>query len=322
MKVGTVGDILAEMDVEIASAPGRPTSNPIIRGPGSYVADLVPIELYHGREICPAPSISSSGLKLLKERSPRHYWWQSPLNPERPAPEAKRHFSIGKAVHDKLLLGSRWHQFYHILPEGFSRAKSKAMADEIEAADAAERSGKTLLSVDDAFTVNAAVNAVRADKLLALAFERGEAETTLAWQDAQTKAWLRARPDCMTPDRAIILDIKTAENAAPAAMERSIRNYGYLQSAALYMDGLEAVTGERPREFWIVAIEKVPPYAVATYPLDPEDIRRAAFHFNRPAIDTFARCLEADEWPAYPHKSLGMSPWERKSLDEKELQDG
>jgi hypothetical protein len=179
-----------------------------------------------------------------------------------------------------------------------------------------------LLSVDDAITVNAAVKAVQADKLLARAFERGEAETTIAWQDGPTGVWLRARPDCMTPDRAIILDIKTAADASPQAMERSIRSYGYLQSAALYLDGLEAVTGERPKEFWIVAIEKDAPYAVATYPLEPEDIARAAFHFNRPAIDTFARCLEADNWPAYPHQRLGMSRWERKNLDEKEMSDG
>ena len=317
----TVADLLREMDA-MAKAPGRPTPSPLIRSPGAYVADLVSIEDYHGREICPAPSISSSGLRLLHQRSPRHYWWQSPLNPERPAPETKRHYSIGKAVHDKLLLGSRWPAFYHILPEGFSRAKSKAMADEIAAADEAEAAGKVLLTVDDAITVNAAGKAVQADRLLARAFERGEAETTIAWQDAQTRAWLRARPDCMTPDRAIVLDIKTAADASPAAMERTIRSYGYLQSAALYLDGIEAVTGERPREFWIVAIEKEAPYAVATYPLDPEDIRRAAFHFNRPAIDTFARCLEADDWPAYPHQSLGMSRWERKSLDEKEMADG
>jgi hypothetical protein len=330
----TIGDILdtlppvdearrvvADLDA-MARAPGKPTANPLIRAPGAYAADLVPIEAYHGREICPAPSISSSGLKLLHQRSPRHYWWQSPLNPERPEPETKRHFSIGKAVHDKLLLGSRWPAFYHILPEGFSRSKSKAMADEIAEADAAIEAGKVLLSVDDAITVNAAVKAVQADKLLARAFERGEAETTIAWQDGPTGAWLRARPDCMTPDRAIVLDIKTAENASPAAMERSIRNYGYLQSAALYLDGLEAVTGERPKEFWIVAIEKEAPYAVATYPLEPEDIARAGFHFNRPAIDTFARCLEADNWPAYPHQRLGMSRWERKNLDEKEMSDG
>lgn len=330
----TVGDILAELppldeaarvaaDLDaMARAPGRPTPSPIIRAPGAYVADLVPIEAYHGREICPAPSISSSGLKLLHQRSPRHYWWQSPLNPERPEPETRRHFSIGKAVHDRLLLGDRFPAFYHILPEGFSRSKSKAMADEIAEADAALEAGKVLLSVDDAVTVNAAVKAVRADKLLARAFERGEAETTIAWQDAPTGAWLRARPDCMTPDRAIVLDIKTAADASPAAMQRAIRSYGYLQSAALYLDGIEAVTGERPKAFWIVAIEKDAPYAVATYPLDPEDIARAAFHLNRPAIDTFARCLEADDWPAYPMQTLGMSPWERKSLDEKELGNG
>lgn len=293
----------------------------MITAPGLYHPDEVPIEAYHGREICPAPSISSSGLKTLLQRSPRHYWWNSPLNPARPPQEAKRHFSIGKAVHDKLLLGERWPAFYHILPEGFSRAKSKAMADDIAAADAAEAAGKTLLSVDDAMTVNEAVKAIRADPLLAKAFERGQAEMTAAWQDDATGVWLRARPDCVAPGNAIMLDLKAMADASPGAMQRSIKSYGYLQSAAIYLDGWQAVTGQRPREFWLVAVEKEPPYALGVYPLDPEDIARAAYHYNRPAIATFARCLEADEWPSYPMQQLGMAGWERKSLDTMEMND-
>ena len=333
MKIETVGDILdalppvadAGATVEqkaTVRAPGKPTVKPIILAPGAYDADTVPIEDYHGREICPAPSISSSGLKLLHGCSPRHYWWQSALNPDRPAQETKRHFSVGKAVHDRLLLGSRWPAFYHILPEGFSRAKSKAMADEIAEADAAEAAGKVLLSIDDAVMVNALVESIQSDKLLARAFERGEAETTFAWQDEATGVWVRARPDCMTPDRVVVLDVKAMADASPDAMRRSIRNYGYLQSASLYLDGVEAVTGERPREFWLVAPEKAAPFPVGVYPLDMGDIARAGFHFNRPALDTFARCLEADDWPAYPMQTLGMSDWDRRNLDKKEMTDG
>lgn len=321
MKLETVGDILDELEA-MAQAPGPPTAEPLIRSPGAYVAGLIPIEAYHGREICPSPSISASGLKVIAQRSPRHYWWQSPLNPKRPAPEAKRHFNIGKAVHDCLLLGARWPEFYHILPEGFSRSKSKMMADRIAEAAAAEAAGKVLLSVDDAFVVQQVVASIRSDRLLAKAFERGEAETTLAWQDGHTRVWLRARPDCLTPDRAIILDIKAVADASPAAMEREARKYGWLQAAALYSDGVKAVWGEAPREFWLVCAEKEAPWTVGLYPLDPDDIARAAFHLNRPAIDTFARCLLADDWPGYPMQTIGMSAWERKRLDEKELSDG
>ena len=285
---------------------------PLVIAPGIY-ADIA-IEDYHGREICPAPSISATGLRTLRTRSPLHYWFDSPLNPNRPAREQKTHFSIGKAVHDRLLLGDRWPEFYHVLPAGFSRAKTKAMADEIAEADAAEAAGLTLLSTESAETVEQIVAAVNRDPLLRKAFAAGVNEQTICWQDADTGVWLRCRPDSMTPDHSIILDIKTTIDASPGAFQRSASSYGYLSAAAHYLDGLEAVTGQQA-QFWIVAIEKAAPFAMATYQLDPVDIDRARFHYVRPAVRTFAECLANDEWPAWPHQMLGFPAWESRLLD-------
>jgi hypothetical protein len=62
----------------------------LISAAGAYSADVVSIEAYHGSEICPAPSISATGLKLIASKSPLHYWWQSALNPNRPAQDDKQ----------------------------------------------------------------------------------------------------------------------------------------------------------------------------------------------------------------------------------------
>lgn len=50
--------------------------------PGIYE---LPMEVYHGYrgEPCVAPSISSSGLRQMID-CPAEYWWNSPLNPNRP----------------------------------------------------------------------------------------------------------------------------------------------------------------------------------------------------------------------------------------------
>ena len=77
-------------------------------------------DLYHSREICDAPSISSTGLKQISGKSAYHYWYDSPLNPKRPVQEQKTHFNVGKGVHDLLLLQDLFPKNYFILPEGYN----------------------------------------------------------------------------------------------------------------------------------------------------------------------------------------------------------
>jgi hypothetical protein len=288
---------------------------PLITAPGCY--DGISAEDYHGWEICPGPSISSSGLKKIRDASPLHYWWRSPLNPARPVEKAARHFSIGKAAHDMLLLAERWPERYHILPDGFSRAKTKAMADDIAEADAALEDGKTLLTADDAALAEQMADAIRANRFAAASLTNGLPEQTLAWQDSETGVWLRARPDFLPHARRFIPDLKTAADASPAAFQRAMATYGYHQSAALYMDGIEAVFGERPEAFFFVVVEKQEPFCVALYQIEAEDIERGRM-LNRAAINTFARCLRENHWPGYADdvRPLPLPAWEQRQIDQ------
>lgn len=290
-------------------------NTPLITTPGAY-PDIA-AEDYHGREICPAPSIGSSGLKLLLTRSPRHYWWQSALNPDRPQEEDKRHFRVGRAAHDVLLLSDRWPDFYHVTPEGFSRAKSKQMAVEIAEADAAIDEGRTVISFEDAIMVNAMADSLRANEFAAAALVNGQPEVTLAWQDKETGVWLRARPDFLPTKRLIIPDLKTAADGCPKAFSRAVAANGYAQSAALYLEGIKEVFGDDPSHWLHVVIEKAEPYVVSLYELPAEDIGRGRY-LNRRAIRKFADCLSQDRWPGYADDviQLGMPTWDRRVIDE------
>ena len=283
----------------------------LISAPGAY-PDIA-AEDYHGGEICPGPSISSTGLKTIINRSPLHYWHGSPLNPDRMPQVEKRHFAVGKAAHDILLLGERWPTRYHVLPEGFSRAASKKFADEIAAADQAEADGMTLLKLEDALTVEAMAASLRRNPFAAAALTNGEPEVTLAWQDKETGVWCRVRPDFLPTRRKIVPDLKTAADASPDAFSRTIGSYGYHQSASFYMDGIEAIYGERPTNWLHVVIEKEPPHCVALYELPAEDIDRGA-DLNRRALRIFADCLSADKWPGYSDDVTlcGLPGWSRK----------
>lgn len=287
-----------------------------ITSPGAY-SDIDNADYHRNPNLLPAPSISSSGLKTLLHRSPAHYWFDSPLNPDRPAESAKPHFSVGKAAHDLLLLSERFPECYHVLPEGFTFAKTKAMAAEIADAEAARDAGKVLLTFDQAAEVEAMAAAIRANPLAAAVLSNGESEVTLCWQDEETGVWLRARPDFLPHKKLIIPDLKTAADGSPKAFARSIANYGYAMSAALYLDGIKAIFGPAPRNWLHVVVESAAPHVVALYELPAEDIERGRW-LNRRAINRYADCLSADRWPGYSDEPsrVGLPGWSRKEIDD------
>lgn len=301
----------------------------LITTPGAY-ADIA-AEDYHGNpDLLPGPSLSSSGAKTLLARSPFHFWHDSPLNPNRPSESGKAHFAVGRAAHDMILLEDRWPSFYHVLPEGFTRAASKKFAAEIAEADAAIESGMTVLRYEDALTVHAVADAIRANKLAMATLTNGESEETLAWQDRETGVWLRARPD-FRPNSIIekrpvriVSDLKFVadSNASPEGFKRAIANFGYHQSAAFYFDGIEAVYGIKPTHWLHVVVERDPPHCVALYELPAEDIERGRA-LNRKAIRLFADCLAADRWPGYADEPapVGLPGWLRARIDETPMND-
>jgi hypothetical protein len=289
---------------------------PLITEPGAYPG--ISNEDYHrNANLLPAPSISASGLKTLLGRSPRHYWFDSPLNPDRPAEKDRPHFNIGKAAHDVLLLSERWPECYHVLDPDFNGNATKAQADWHAEREAARDAGKVILKHDEAQTVMAMAASLRANEFAAAALLNGESEVTLAWQDPETGVWLRARPDFLPAKRRIIPDLKTAADGAPRAFARAIANFGYHQSAALYADGIKAVFGEPPSNWLHIVLEKEPPHVVSLYELPGEDIERGRW-LNRKAIRVFADCLSQDRWPGYADEpaQIGLPGWERKSIDD------
>jgi hypothetical protein len=299
-------------------------SGPIISAKGAYPD--IPMEQYHrAPNLLPGPSLSSSGAKTLLGQSPAHFWWNSPMNPDRPPEDDKPHFAIGKAAHDLLLLGGEWTANYHVLPEGFSRAKTKQFAEEIAAADYAKSKGKTLIKASDMALVKRIANQISSNTDARHALLRGVPEMTLVWQDELTGVWLRARPDflpqsCIDGDDVrVVPDLKfmTGTHCSPLGFSKALSNFGYALSAAHYSEGIKQIYGKPPTHFLFVVIEKDEPHTVSTYWLDPEDIERGRLQMRR-AINLFAECLKRNDWPGYtmaPVK-IGLPTYERMRLDE------
>lgn len=309
-------------------APWEPPS-PIITAPGAY--SDIDIDIYHGHEICPGPSISPTGAKLLcgrgrKGETPRHFWEQSNLNPNRRIREETDALRFGKALHDALLLSERWQEagFYHILPEGFNRAAKVKQAAEIQEADEAAANGLTLIGADDAILINAMVKAVRANKFANLLLSNGEPEVTLAAPDPKLGTWVRTRPDFLPDKKMVLFDVKTAADASFDGFSRAIKDRRYDLAAAMQMDIVSQLYGPDPsRKFVHLVIEKPTKYRpgdyipVALWELPSEDITRGRHLFRR-AINVFADCLHTGEWPGYADMPApcGLPGYEAKQIDD------
>jgi hypothetical protein len=308
---------------------------PLITQAGAY--SDVPIEAYHGGEICPAPSLSATGAKKLAGRgtkgcTPRHFWEASNLNPNRKPQEDTDALRFGRALHDALLLPERWSgsDCYHVTCEGFSRAKTKALAIEIEAAAEAEAAGMTIVSADDAMLIDAMVAAVRANKLANLLLTNGEPEVTLAGPDPKLGVWRRARPDFLPHKKQIITDVKTAADASFEGFSRAVKDRRYDLAAAMQLDLIGDIFGPDPaRRFVHLVIEKPAKYRpgdyipVALWELPSADILRG-HHLYRRALNVFADCLRTGEWPGYADQPApcGLPTYEAKQIDEGVTFDG
>jgi hypothetical protein len=300
-------------------------SAPLITVAGAYPD--IPMDDYHRNvNLLPGPSLSSSGAKKITSQSAYHYWYDSPLNPDRPEEDDKPHFNVGKAAHDMLLLGDDWRAKYFVLPEGFSLPAKNKFAAAIEEREAAIEAGIPILRYQDAQVVEAVTKAIGANRDAINALSNGLPEMTLAWQDKETGVWLRARPDWLpnsiingAPVR-VVTDLKflAQTHCRPHGFSKALFDFGYHQSAAFYDDGIEAIYGQRATNWLFIAVEKDAPHSVSVYELPQQDVERGRFQ-NRQAIRTFADCLAADKWPSYTSEEIqmiGLPVWARKSIDE------
>lgn len=254
-----------------------------ITEPGIYA---MPAEIYHA-DPTPEPSLSSSGARTLANGPPALYWH------ERQNPPVKRVFEIGTAGHLMVLEPDQFAE--RVLTLDFDDYRTKAAQEQRDMARAA---GRVPLLAKEAAAVAEMRKALWADPVAGKAFEGGTAEQAMFWRDAESGIWCRTRPDYLPPHRRYLVDYKTSVSADPREFGKRMLDYGYHQQAAWYLDGVEAVTGERPERFAFVVQEKAAPYLVSVCWVDQEAIEIGR-ELNRYARGVFAWCLRRGEWPGY-----------------------
>jgi len=212
--------------------------------------------------------ISKSGLDLV-HKSPLHYWdrYLNPASQERKTPA----LILGSAVHCAVLEPGEFGKRYAIAPEVDRRTKEgKEIYANFEASIAnldASIKGLEVISKADSIVCERIMEAINKHQEASLLLSKITAIERIIEVDD-----MKCRPDGIAEALNLIIDLKTTEDASPRAFGRSALKYRYDVQAAFYIDLYEAHYGRICEGFIFIAVEKAPPYGVAVYVIEDEDI--------------------------------------------------
>lgn len=234
--------------------------------------------------------ISKSGLDLIS-KTPAHYWSRhlDPNRPPRPT-TVKDFFADGTAAHAIICEPEVFNKTYVVRPG------SRMNAAELAAFSAAA-GDRTVIDLDTYRMITGMRDSVFSHPIAAELLRSGRPEQTIYWTDPMTGAACKCRPDWES-DMGFLVDIKTTNDVSPGAFARSSAKYRYYVQDAFYTDGFQTATGRKLSGFVLIAVEKEPPYQVAIYTHDPEDIALGRKHYIE-NLETYVECLRTGHWPSY-----------------------
>lgn len=261
----------------------------------------------------PEPSLSASIAHTLITQSPLHAFVQHPRLNKGVIDSGSTKQDIGTIVHGIVLEGD---ESRLVIVEADDWRTKVAR----ETRDAARLAGLVPVLAGDLGMIReiaaAALSAI-ANSELADAFtpEAGKAEQTLLWKEGDI--WLRSRPDWLTNNHRLIIDLKTTTGSAePTAWLRTMLGNGNDIQAALGLRGIKALTtggANCQLVFWVV--EQNPPYASSFIGLSPQFLEMAEHKLER-AIRLWSDCTMTNCWGGYPSRVCWVEPpnweWERE----------
>jgi len=243
-----------------------------------------------------APGLSSTGLKHLLD-SPARYQHELTHRTE------KKAFDLGHAVHAKVLGAGL--DVTVVPAEVLASNGAASTKDAKEFIAGARAKGLVPIKPDEWAAVERMADAVtnHADAR-ALLEAPGDSEVSAFWHDPESDVACKGRFDRMLADAPVLLDVKTTgQTADPRHLARYAGNLGWDVQADHYRDGAEILCGI-PHRFIHIVVETTEPHLVSVVELDADFLTIGA-GLRRAAIDLYAACTAAGEWPGYP---AGITP--------------
>lgn len=223
---------------------------------------------------------------------------------------------IGQALHCKLLTPENFDNEFVILPNVDKRTKE---GREVLERVLAKGQGKTQITAKDMGTVIGMWESVMSNPT-AVRLLDGMHETPYFWADDLTAELCKCRTDCETDigEMHLIVDVKTCQDADDASFMRDALKYGYDVQAAMYRDGVKAVTNQDSL-FVFIAVEKSAPYAVNILQMD-EGFMAYGQDRYRELLGKYHECKKRDQWPGYTGfdgeiGEMTLPPWLKKEIE-------
>lgn len=259
-----------------------------------------------------AKRLNWSKLKHMA-KSPAHFQWLA-SGADLGEKEA---LVVGRATHCAVLELATFHDRFKVW-DGERRAGKKW--EEFEGL--AKLEGKEVITLDQALQVNNLATAVRKNADAARLIAEGHAETSIYWTaninaagDFPAHSWpAKSRLDLWAPNA--IVDLKTTRDASPSGFAREAWNLGYLGQAAFYVDAAVQASGTH-KQFFIIAVEKAPPFAVSVFEVEEHLLDIGREHYKS-LLARLARCELTGDWPGYFEgiAPLELPAWVERTDDE------
>lgn len=245
--------------------------------------------------------------------TPLHYW-DKRVNPEPPPPKAREdHFIVGDAGHAAILEPDSMSRFAFVpedAPDRPTEAMKKSKNPSMSSQDRVswwadferEHEGKTILPVKFHQAVIGMRDAVHMHPVAKHLFTAGRSEQTFFARDPETAALIKCRFDYEQFEQyGRAVDLKTTLDASESGFRSAIFGYRYDVQHAWYKHVAHSAypdAGEFVRSFVFVAIEKVRPFALGVYWLEPEDVING-MELARRDLNTILECRETGLWPDF-----------------------
>ncbi|MEY8688406.1 MAG: PD-(D/E)XK nuclease-like domain-containing protein [Leptothrix sp. (in: b-proteobacteria)] len=265
-------------------------------------------------------AISKSQLDAIA-KSPLH-WWHRYVNPDREPSESTPALVLGSAVHAAVLEPDLFLSQYAVAPEDAPKRPTsrqiEAKKPSIETLDAiaywrdfeAANTGKILLTPDQMKAAIGMRDAAHSHPIARQLLRGGVAEQSVYATCQRTGARVKCRIDYLRSEAGMIVDLKTTEDASPAAFGRSSANWRYPVQTAHYQDVMSSAFGEAPPYWVFLAIEKSPPYAIGVYYVD-ETVASIGRQMARRDLDALLAARQSGVFPGYSTEvqPLEMPGW-------------
>lgn len=255
-----------------------------------------------------APGLSHSDSKRLR-RTPYHFKRLSEPRPEELTKAPTPQMFVGTLAHAALLEPELFDSRYMVGPDVNKNSKEwKAFAE------GCTRVGAEPIDARRREQAFAMAQALRELPDLADLMRNGRPEVSMWWHCPRSGVLCKGRPDFVAITEhgksALLVDVKSTEDASAEAFSKSVANFGYHTQADWYCEGYSHAAGVPVLGMLFAVVESEFPYACASYVLDDEALRRAR-EVNDEARRVYAECKRRDEWPGYAPgvQVIGLPRW-------------